>query len=249
MTVRETAASRVPAVILLASLAAALGVAVWSWSSGGVVSTLLSADLTAEEKVVEVQAFFAALGWGAPLVYFLFVVIEVIVAPIPGAMLYAPGGLIFGGFLGGLLSLAGNTVGAGLSCWMIRTLGGERLSRLVDTGSLAQLQDKLAERGFLVILLLRINPLTSSDLVSYAAGLTRIPIWHLMLATMLGMTPLCFGQSYLSAEIFTAFPKLIYPLAIAGIVYAAVVVWVIRGLLRSRRVPEPAPAGDSAGIR
>ena len=238
MTVRERVETRTPAIILLVLLVAALGVAAWSWTTGGIVSTVLSADVTAEEKVAAVQAFFATLGWWAPLVYFVFVVIEVIVAPLPGAMLYAPGGLIFGGFLGGLLSLAGNTVGAGLACWMIRILGGERLTRFVDTGALAPLQDKLEQRGFLVVLLLRINPLTSSDLVSYAAGLTRIPLWQLMLATMLGMAPLCFGQSYLSAEVFMAFPRLVYPLAIAGVVYVAVVLWVIRGLLR--RNVEPA---------
>ena len=147
-------------------------------------------------------------------------------------MLYAPGGLLFGGFVGGLLSLAGNTAGAGLSCWLIRTLGGERLSRLFDSASLVELQEKLGRRGFWVVLLLRINPLTSSDLVSYAAGLTRIPVWHLMLATMLAMAPLCFAQSYLSEEIFTAFPELILPLAVAGLVYLAAVVWIVRRLLR-----------------
>lgn len=238
MTGRDPVAPRWPTVAVLAVIAAAFGAAAWSWSTDGIVWTLCGSGLTAVEKVTAVREFFHELGLWAPLVYFLCVVVEVVVAPIPGAMLYAPGGLIFGGFLGGLLSLAGNTVGAGIACWLLRTLGGERLSRFVDTGSLAPLQEKLTQRGFVVVLLLRINPLTSSDLVSYAAGLTRIPIWQLMLATMLGMVPLCFGQSYLSAEIFTAFPRLIYPLAIVGTVYAAVVVWVIRGLLRSQPVPE-----------
>ena len=110
---------------------------------------------------------------------------------------------------------------------------------MVDTGTLAELQKRLRRRGFLVVLLLRINPLTSSDLVSYAAGLTRIPIWHLMLATLLGMAPLCFAQSYLSAELFSAFPRMIYPLAIAGVLYLAIVLCVIRGLLQTATVSGP----------
>jgi uncharacterized membrane protein YdjX (TVP38/TMEM64 family) len=115
---------------------------------------------------------------------------------------------------------------------------------MVDARSLTSIQEKLRRRGFVVVLLLRVNPLTSSDLVSYAAGLTHIPIWQLMLATMLGMAPLCFAQSYLSAEFFTAFPQMIYPLAIAGIIYLAVVLWVVRGLIQSAAVPEPGNTGE-----
>ena len=230
--------------VVVVLLAGVFACAAWSWSNGGVARDVFSSGQTPAEKVTAIRAFFGGLGPWAPLAYFLFVVVEVIVAPIPGAMLYAPGGLIFGGFTGGILSLAGNTTGAGISCWLIRTLGGERLNRLVDADTLASLQEKLRRRGFLVVLLLRINPLTSSDLVSYAAGLTRIPNWQLMLATMLGMAPLCFAQSYLSAELFTAYPQMIYPLAIAGLIYLAVVLWVVRGLFQTAAVPEPAVTVD-----
>lgn len=239
-----TSSARWPAVLVVGLLAGVIAAAVWSWSNDGVAREVFSSEQTPAEKVTAIRTFFDGIGPWAPLAYFLFVVVEVIVAPIPGAMLYAPGGLIFGGLVGGILSLAGNTVGAGISCWLIRTLGGERLNRLVDADTLASLQNKVRRRGFLVVLLLRINPLTSSDLVSYAAGLTRIPIWQLMLATMLGMAPLCFAQSYLSAEFFTAFPQMIYPLAIAGIIYLAVVLWVVRGLIQTAAVLEPANTGE-----
>jgi len=236
--------ARWPAGLVVLLLAGVFATVVWSWSNDGLARDVFSSEQTPAEKVAAIRTFFDGLGPWAPLAYFLFVVVEVIVAPIPGALLYAPGGLIFGGLVGGILSLAGNTVGAGISCWLIRTLGGDRLSRMVDARSLTSIQEKLRRRGFVVVLLLRVNPLTSSDLVSYAAGLTHIPIWQLMLATMLGMAPLCFAQSYLSAEFFTAFPQMIYPLAIAGIIYLAVVLWVVRGLIQSAAVPEPGNTGE-----
>ena len=67
-------------------------------------------------------------GWGrlAPLVYTLAVVVEVIVAPIPGTLLYAPAGAIFGGFVGGSLSLVGNVIGAAICC-VIGQMIGERV--------------------------------------------------------------------------------------------------------------------------
>ena len=53
-----------------------------------------------------------------------------------------------------------------------------------------------------LVFLLRLNPLTSSDLVSYAAGLTHLPTWQLMLATLAGMAPLCFAQAYFADQNF-----------------------------------------------
>ena len=83
-----------------------------------------------------------------------------------------------------------------------------------------------------MIFLLRVNPLTSSDLVSYAAGLTHLPVWKLMLGTLAGMAPLCFAQSYLADGLLTAFPLLVYPLVAACVVYGLVVIWVMINLLK-----------------
>ena len=111
--------SIIPWLVLAVLLA---GVAV-SWNAGGIVADLFSSELTGAERIERVQAFFRDAGVLAPVAYVLFVVIEVIIAPIPGLMLYAPGGLIFGPWYGGVLALIGNILGAGLSCSLTRTLG------------------------------------------------------------------------------------------------------------------------------
>jgi uncharacterized membrane protein YdjX (TVP38/TMEM64 family) len=78
-----------------------------------------------------------------------------------------------------------------------------------------------------VIVLLRVNPLTSADLVSYAAGLTSVSTWRVMLGTLLGMAPLCFLQAYFAEALFTSFPMLLYPLAAISVLYLAYAAWVI----------------------
>ena len=166
----------------------------------------------------------------APVAYFVFVTIEVVVAPIPGLMLYAPGGMIFGATLGGLISLAGNVAGAGIACSVTRRLGSNWLSRLFAAESLESAQRSIEKGGGWLIFLLRVNPLTSSDLVSYAAGFTRIPIWKVMTATLFGMAPLCFAQAWLAENLLSAFPQLVYPLLAACAVYVVVVVVVLRRL-------------------
>jgi uncharacterized membrane protein YdjX (TVP38/TMEM64 family) len=183
--------------------------------------------LDRKQEVAVIQEYFASFGILAPLAYVGVVTIKVVVAPIPGLMLYAPGGMVFGGFLGGLLSLVGNTLGAGIACQLIRVLGGKRFTTWLEQGRLKTYQERLSRSGMWLILLLRVSPLTSSDLVSYAAGLAGIPVWKVMLGTLPGMAPLCWAQAYLADGILRAVPQLLYPLLVLCGIYAAIVVWVL----------------------
>jgi uncharacterized membrane protein YdjX (TVP38/TMEM64 family) len=149
-------------------------------------------------------------------------------------MLYAPGGIIFGGFWGGLLALSGNVLGAGIACQLMRVLVGERAENYLADSALAAYEARITRSGMWVVFLLRVNPLTSSDLVSYAAGLARLAVWKVMLGTLAGMAPLCFAQAYLAEGLLTAFPILIYPLVAACAIYAFVVLWVLSKLLKKQ---------------
>ncbi len=228
---RRLAASAAPWATLILGVALA-GWAVWSYSSGGIIAVFWAPDRSAADKVALVQEYFRSFGVLAPLAYVGIVTIEVVVAPIPGLMLYAPGGMVFGGFWGGLLSLLGNTLGAGIACQLIRALGGKRFTAWLEQGRLKMYQERLSRSGTWLILLLRVNPLTSSDLVSYAAGLAGIPVWKVMLGTLLGMAPLCWAQAYLADGILRAIPQLLYPLLLLCGIYAVAAVWIIGRLYR-----------------
>jgi uncharacterized membrane protein YdjX (TVP38/TMEM64 family) len=222
---------------LLVALLVATG---WSWWTGGIVYDLLRSNLTAADKLARLRQFFAALGPLAPLVYFLLVVAEVLIAPIPGLMLYVPGGVIFGGLLGGALALAGNVVGAGIACTIARSIRPPWLSRALSAPKAAAVQASLERYGGWLIFLLRLNPLTSSDVVSYAAGLTRIAVSTVMLATCAGMAPLCFAQAWLAESLVEALPGLIYPLLIACAIYVVCVALVIRSTFLRSDASDPA---------
>jgi uncharacterized membrane protein YdjX (TVP38/TMEM64 family) len=202
-------ANRLPTAIAWAVLAASVALTAWSWWNEGIVFDLLGSDLSAAEKILRLQEFFAKFGAAAPLVYFLLVVAEVVVAPIPGLMLYAPGGVIYGAFWGGAISLAGNVAGAGVACVVARSLRPERLESWFEAEKLAKVRQGLSQYGGWLVFLLRVNPLTSSDIVSYAAGLTEIRTRTVMLATAAGMAPLCFAQAWLAESLLAAFPNLI----------------------------------------
>jgi uncharacterized membrane protein YdjX (TVP38/TMEM64 family) len=210
-------------VLLLALIAGVLGWAVWSYRSAGLVSVLLSSGGDSASSLDSIRDYVA--GWGrlGPAVYVCAVVVEVIVAPIPGTLLYAPGGAIFGGFLGGTLSLAGNVIGATIACLLTRAFG-ERMSARLDASAMGALAERIRKRGVWVVALLRLNPFTSSDLVSYAAGLVRVPVWHVTVGTLLGMAPLCYAQAYLAAQIFSILPGSAFVVVGLGLAYVVVVV-------------------------
>ncbi len=210
------------------SLGLVAGWVAWSYWSGGIIGVLMNPGVDAEAKIIALRLSFEAWGPLAPIAYILFVIVEVVMAPIPGTILYLPGGVIFGGFWGGTFSLIGNTFGAGISCLLMRTLVGKAWSRdFFAKRELDRYEELLQRRGLLAITLLRVNPLTSSDIVSYAAGLTSISTAAVMLGTLAGMAPLCYIQAYLSMELFVVFPWLLWPLIIACVVYAVVAVSVI----------------------
>jgi uncharacterized membrane protein YdjX (TVP38/TMEM64 family) len=236
---------RRPGVARLATVMAVslMGLATaWSYASHGIVFTLLSGDLSAADKVALLQQFFESFGAAAPLVYLAMVTAEVVLAPLPGLMLYAPGGVVFGGFWGGLLSLAGNVLGAGIACQLMRFLGRPYLERFLQRDSLQAYESQLVRSGVWVIFLLRVNPLTSSDLVSYAAGATRMPVWKVMLGTLCGMAPLCWAQAYLADGILSVFPRLIYPLLAACALYTVGVVWALKKLAAQAAARSPLEA-------
>ena len=196
------------------------------------IAVLFTDEASSTDKIEAMRAFFSRWGPLAPLAYVLLVIAEGVIAPIPGAILYLPGGVIFGGFWGGTLSLAGNVAAAGICCALMRTLVGRSWSQeFFSTGRLLIVKDFILRHGVASIALLRVNPLTSSDIVSYAAGLTPVSTTSVMLGTLFGMAPLCYIQSYLSIELFTVFPWLIWPLLVGCVIYAvlaAMAIWRLK---------------------
>lgn len=206
----------------------AVVIVAWSWHSEGIAWIILTTDIDSSVKIEKIKDYFDSFGLWAPWIYVLCVTVEVMIAPIPGLMLYAPGGVIFGGFQGGLLSLVGNTLGAGICCAAVRGIGDTWMQHFFSKEKLDATHAQLNRKGVWLIFLLRVNPLTSSDLVSYAAGLTHIPIWKVMSATAFGMAPLCFAQAYLADSIMRRYPWLMYPLLGFCVIYLIAVIVILK---------------------
>ena len=216
--------TRIAKRVALLAVAVLTSWAIWSYESGGLLHVLLTTPPEGVGRLEKVRAYVQ--GWGvlAPLIYVAAVTVEVLIAPIPGLLLYAPAGAIFGGFLGGTLSLLGNTIGASIASFLARALGAAWLATHVHSPRFAAIRERLQKRGAWVVFVLRLNPLTSSDLVSYAAGLAGVRSRWVALGTFFGMLPQCYLQAYLAEKLFEVLPL---PVLIAlATIAATVVIWV-----------------------
>ncbi len=199
--------------------------AVWSYQTGGLLDVLISSPSGEGTRLNALRTYVRAWGALAPLAYVAAVTVEVLVAPIPGILLYAPGGAIFGGFWGGTLALVGNTLGASIACFLARSLGAAWLARHLQSPRFAAIRERLAVEGAWVVFLLRLNPFTSSDFVSYAAGLAGVKPHRVALGTAFGMLPQCYLQAYLAETLFEILPL---PVVIAGAaIVGVIVVWIV----------------------
>ncbi len=143
----------------------------------------------------------------------MLVILEVILAPIPPLALYLAGGILFGTFWGGVLTLLGNLIGAFIDFKLARNYGRGFVVKNISPNVKLKFNRFLKKYGIYSIFLLRLNPLTTSDLFSYLAGLTKMKTQHFLIGTGLGLVPLIFSQTYFG-EIFVKENKILYSIVI-----------------------------------
>ena len=133
------------------------------------------------------RAWLDDQGRVAPVIFMTLMVAAVVVSPIPSVPLDIAAGLAFGLFWGTVYTLVGAEIGATIAFLLARRLGRPGLERWAS-GSTIRAVDRLADRmGWRGIAVMRLIPLFNFDWVSYAAGLSRMPVGSFMTATFVGM--------------------------------------------------------------
>ncbi|MCF8106686.1 MAG: TVP38/TMEM64 family protein [Desulfohalobiaceae bacterium] len=138
----------------------------------------------------QVIALIRSWGLAAPLMSVLLMITQAIVAPLPAFLITAANGMIFGGFWGVVISLAGALMGALTSFFIARLFGEVAVKKVVrNQKALYFIQHAGEKKGFYVILLARLLPFISFDIISYLAGLSGIRLRAFIPGTVLGMLP------------------------------------------------------------
>jgi len=139
---------------------------------------------------LQVRDWVGAAGPWVPAVFFLAHAV-VTVAPFPRTVFTFAAGLLFGAGLGVPLAVAASTVSAVLALLLVRATGWrlDRLDAVVTGERLATLQARLRERGWAVVLAVRLIPAVPFSVINYAAGASAIRMRPYTVATVAGLTP------------------------------------------------------------
>jgi uncharacterized membrane protein YdjX (TVP38/TMEM64 family) len=229
-------AARLAQWVLLLSMAATVGLA-YLLSGPFRAEINQAAALLSSGDLAALRDYILRFGVWAPIVSLGLMVFQALAAPIPSFLVSFANGMAFGVFWGWVLSVTGHVLAAAVCFWLARTLGQGPVAALVGRAGLASAEHWFGLYGAYAILVTRLVPGISFDVISYAAGLTRMRFWRFIGATFLGVLPGTLVHSYLGDKA----PEYGWiPFVATGVVVAVGAVAAIRRWWQGSGASQPA---------
>lgn len=199
-----------------------------------------------QAAIAAFKEYLLDFGPWAAVVSAALMVFQSVAAPLPAFVVTFANGLLFGWAWGALLSWSSAMLGAVLCYWIARSLGRPVVEKLVGSGKALETWDLFFARfGVRAILVSRLLPFVSFDIISYGAGLTSIGLWEFVWATGLGQLPATLLYSYLGQNLTGSIKVLFW---VFSITVALFVVGSVVGprILRKLRASSPSSAAASS---
>ena len=168
-----------------------------------------------------IKEYILSFGIWAPIISFLLMVLQSVIAPIPAFLITLSNAAI--------LSWSSAMAGAALCFYIARGLGRDAVEKLTSKFALKDIDGFFEKYGKHTILIARLLPFISFDLVSYAAGLTSMNFWSFFIATGIGQLPATIVYSYVGgmltggAQLLMSGLLILFALSIA--IYVGKKVW------------------------
>lgn len=170
------------------------------------------------------SSMFESYGATQVYVFLTIQVLQVLFAPIPGQVLGLLGGYLFGFWSGLGLTMIGLGTGSWLAIGVGRLFGVQIVRRFLPPSVLSKFDDLISEGGLWNFFLLFLLPALPDDAICFMAGLTRLPIWQLLLVCLLGRLPGMAVLTFVGASVGTNMVIANVVLAVALI--AACLLWI-----------------------
>lgn len=140
-------------------------------------------------NIDEVKGYIKSYGMLAPVISFLLMILQSLAAPIPAFLITFSNAAIFGWAWGALLSWTSSMAGAVICFYLARSFGRILVEKMNGHQSVQQIESFFERHGKYTILIARLLPFISFDIVSYVAGTTSMSFWSFFWATGLGQLP------------------------------------------------------------
>ncbi len=150
--------------------------------------------------IAGLKDYIVSFGVWAPIASCLLMVLQALVAPVPSFIITFANGLAFGVFWGWMLSLFGHVLAAAVCFGISRALGRGPVEVLIGNTGLESADRWFARWGVYAVFAGRLVPGVAFDVISYAAGLTRMRFRNFMAATALGIFPQTLLYTYLGRQ-------------------------------------------------
>ncbi|TEB14641.1 TVP38/TMEM64 family inner membrane protein YdjZ [Pelotomaculum sp. FP] len=178
------------------------------------------------------------LGFGvwAPITSFLLMVLQSIAAPLPAFIITFANAGIFGWVNGAILSWSSAMAGAVICFFIARYLGRDTVVKFTSNKALKSIDDFFKHYGKYAILIARLLPFISFDIVSYAAGLTSMGFWPFFIATGIGQLPATIVYSYVGGMLTGGVRTMVFGLLILFALSALIV--LIKNVWKDKKIKE-----------
>ncbi len=130
-----------------------------------------------------------AYGVWAPLAFIVFQVFQVLASPIPGELVGAAGGYVFGWFPSLIYSTIGLSLGSWINFFVARLVGKGFVERIIPPAYLAKIAVLMERQGVVASFIFFVIPGFPKDYYCYALGLSPMSWRIFLVVSSLGRVP------------------------------------------------------------
>lgn len=200
---------------------------------------LLDPHLVSREQLL---GWLKPLGGWMPVAYVALLFVRPVTL-LPGQVLTAIGGLLFGGLPGTLYAILGSYLASTLTFFLGKRWGSRFVRRAAGERTPA-LQAAARENDFLFALVFTLNPLIPTDPILALAASSGARYWRTMAGTILGILPGTVATAYFGSALAAGHPWIIGLSVAAWALSVAGGVWVGYRVYREVMHPDAAPAPE-----
>jgi uncharacterized membrane protein YdjX (TVP38/TMEM64 family) len=135
------------------------------------------------------KTFVASFGHGAPAIFIIIQILQVLFAPFPGEATGFIGGFLFGIAKGFIYSSIGLTLGSWINFTIGRFMGKRFVRKLIPERQLNRLDKIVKRQGVIVLFILFVIPGFPKDYLCLFLGLTTLPLKIFLILTGIGRMP------------------------------------------------------------
>lgn len=182
--------------------------------------------------VTAMRSYILSFGIWAPLASFALMIFQSAIAPLPAFIITFANAAMFGWVKGAILSWSSAMCGAALCYWIAKYYGRSVVERLTSRFALEEIDSLFKRYGKYAILIARLLPFVSFDIVSYAAGLTSIGFWEFFWATGLGQLPATIIYSYMGEMLVGSVRTMVFGLL--SLISLSIIIAVAKKIYQER---------------